>query len=85
MVKLLHVRLGDVRALVARGADEVDVHLQRGVAQQPHELGLGDLFGGHEVDYGDFQRTDVLRAGARGIHDEDLFAAQIGVRVCLSG
>ena len=75
-VKLLHVRLGDVRALIARRPDEVDVHLQRSVAEQPHELGLRHLFCGHEVDDGDFQRADVLRARALRVHDEDLLAAQ---------
>ncbi len=49
-------------------------HLQRGVAEQAQQLGLGGDLGGHQVEDGDAQRADILVAGALLAHDEDIFA-----------
>ncbi len=65
---------GDVLGLVAGGVEQGHLHLQRGVAEQAQELGLGGDLGGHQVQDGDAQRTDILVAGAFLAHDEDVFA-----------
>ena len=55
------------------GLQQLDVHLQGGVAQQ---LGLGLDLLGHQVEYRDLQGTYVLMSGAVLGHDEYVFRFQ---------
>ena len=52
--------------------DEVHLHLQRRIAEEPQELGLGHILDRHEVQNEDAQRTDILTIRACRIHDEDV-------------
>ena len=66
----------DVLRLVRGGVQQGHFHLQRRVAQQAQQLGLGGDLGGHQVEDGDAQRADILVAGACFAHHEDIFAFQ---------
>ena len=65
---------GDVLRLVRGGVQQGHFHLQRGVAEQAQQLGLGGDLGGHQVEDGHAQRADILVPGAFLAHDEDIFA-----------
>ena len=52
--------LVDVLGDVAGGLQQLHLHLEGGVGELAHELGLGDDLGGHEVEDEQLQRTDVL-------------------------
>jgi len=45
---------------VGRGLQQHDLHLQRRVPQHAQELRFGDNFCGHEVQYRNAKRPDVL-------------------------
>ena len=76
-VKLLHMRFGHVRTLVACCSYEVNIDLQRRIAEKAHELGFRHFLCGHEVDDCNFEGSDILRDRTHGVHDENLFFAQI--------
>lgn len=61
---------------VAGSLQQGHVHLQRGVGQQPGDLGLGGDLGGHQVQDQNFQRTDMLRQRPLPVHDKDVFFIQ---------
>ena len=52
------------------------IYLQRCVAQQTEQLGLGFNFGGHQIENHDFQRTDVLMHGPFMGHNKDVLGFQ---------
>ena len=58
------------------GVQQLHVHLEGGVPQEPEQLGLGLGLGGHEVEDGYFQRADVLHGGPLAGHDEDVLGLQ---------
>ena len=70
LVELDHVLLGRMRGLVGAGLDQLKLDLERGVRDEPHELGLGLYLGGHQVQYSDLQRSDVLGVRPQAVHDE---------------
>ena len=70
--------MGDVGVLggVAPGLEQLDVDLEGGVGQLAQQLGLGDDFGGHQVEDEQVQGADVLVQGAALRHDKDILALQ---------
>ena len=74
-------QVGDVFASMgsftaAFGMDQLQLHLQGGIAQKAGKLGLGfDLFR-HQVQKQDAQRTDILCQRTCFCHDEDVFIGQ---------
>ena len=71
-----HVLLGRVFGDVALHHQQLQLDLQRRVAQQARQLRLRRDLGGHEVEQQQTQRADLLRVGARLMHDEDVLALQ---------
>ena len=71
-----HVLLGGVARHMALHLEQLQLHLQGCVAQQPCQLGFGDDFGGHQVQKENLQRADFLRQGAALLHHEDILALQ---------
>ena len=76
LVKGLKVGSRHMGGRVAGGLQQGHVHLQRGVGQQPGDLGLGGDLGGHQVQDQNFQRTDMLRQRPLPVHDKDVFFIQ---------
>ena len=72
------LQMGDVGVLggVAPGLEQLDVDLEGGVGQLAQQLGLGDDFGGHQVEDEQVQGADVLVQGAALRHDKDILALQ---------
>ena len=70
------MRRRDVGSRMAGRLQQGHVHLQRGVGQQPGDLGLGGDLGGHQVQDEDLQRADMLGKGALPVHDKDVFFVQ---------
>ncbi len=66
----------DVGCLMAGRLQQGHVHLQRGVGQQPGDLGLGGDLGGHQVQDQDLQRADMLGQRPLPVHDKDIFLVQ---------
>ena len=64
--------LGDV----AFRLEELDVDLKRGVGQLAEKLGLGDDFGGHQIEYEQVQGPDVLVKGTALRHHKDVLPLQ---------
>ncbi len=62
------------------GLHQFQFHLQRGVGEQPAELGLGFDFRGHQIQEENLQRPDVLGRGPVLFHDENVFIFQRGHR-----
>jgi len=56
---------------ITGGVEEINIDLERGVAQEPQQLGFGDDFGGHQVEEEDSQGADVLAVRAVITHDKD--------------
>lgn len=77
-VERLQVLQGRVARKVRGRAQEGDLHLQGRVADDAQQLRFGDDLCGHEVEDGDVQGADVLRARARGGHDEYILLPQDG-------
>ena len=67
-----HMLLGGVLGHMAPGGDELQLHLEGGIAQQAAQLGLGGDLGGHQVQKQDLQGPDVLGHGPVLGHDEDI-------------
>ena len=70
--------LGGVFGDVAAGGDQFQLDLQRGIAQDPGQLGLCVHLGGHQVQKENLQRPDVLGDGPGLRHDEDVLPGQCG-------
>ena len=68
--------LGGVFGLVGADGHELQMDLEGGVAQKSCELGLGDDFGGHQIQKDDLQGADVLGFRPGGAHDKDVFPLQ---------
>ncbi len=66
----------DMRSLVALGAQQVDLDLQRRVGKLAHDLRLGSHLGGHEVQDEHTQGTNVLVKGAELRHHKDVLALE---------
>ena len=73
LVKSLKVGSRHMGGRVAGSLQQGHVHLQRGVGQQPGDLGLGGDLGGHQVQDQDLQRADVLCQCPLPVHDKDVF------------
>ena len=71
VVELDQVVLGDVRGLVSGDAHEVAAHLQRGLGDESQDLRLGLDLGGHEVEDGHAQGTNLLVARDLLLERED--------------
>ena len=76
LVEHLHVLDGRVLRCVAAQLHEVDLNLQRRVAQQSDQIGLSSDLQWHEIENHDLQRTNHLRMGAAFVHDEDILMLQ---------
>ena len=76
LVEREHVLLGRVFRDVGFHHQQLQLHLNRRVAQQARQLRFGGDFGGHQVQQEDFQRANILRFRARIGHDEYVFAPQ---------
>ena len=75
-VELRQVLLRRVARRVRLRVDEVDLDLQRRIAEQAQELRLRDVLDRHEVQDEDLERTDILAVSAVGIHDEDILSLE---------
>ena len=71
LVEAVEIFFRGVLGLVLGDAHETEIDLKRRGADQPCELGLGALLVRHQVEKAEFERTDILARGARGIHDID--------------
>ena len=78
LVKGQHVGEGCVFGDMAPGRDQFQFNLQRGVAQNPGQLGFCVDFSGHQVQKEDLQRPDVLGEGPGFRHDEDILRREGG-------
>ena len=76
LIKRLQMGCRDMGGRMAGRLQQGHMHLQRGVGQQPGDLGLGGDLGGHQVEDQDFQRADMLGSGPLPVHDEDIFFIQ---------
>ena len=61
---------------VAAGLHQLQLHLQRGVAQQTGKLGLGLYLGGHKVQHKYLQGADILCHGPGLGHYEDILVGE---------
>ena len=68
--------LGGILGAVGGDHHQLQMHLQRRVAQQTAELGLRDDLRGHEIQQHDLQRADVLGLCPGLSHDENVFLLQ---------
>ena len=75
-VEFEQVLTGGVAGLVAADLKQLDVALNRGVAQQPEQLGLGFDLLGHQVEDRQPQRPDILGVRPFLVHDKDIFFLQ---------
>ncbi len=75
-IKPQHVFLRGVLRFMTRRLHEFELHLQRGVGQQPAQLGLGFNLRGHQIQEKDLQGPDVLCPGPVLFHHEDVFVFQ---------
>ena len=74
LVERAQVLGGGVLGLMGGGADQNQLDLERGVGQQPYELGFGYYLRGHYIEYGDSQGAYVLvRRFELGHHENVLF------------
>ena len=76
LVECQHVLLGCVLGCVSSGGNKFQIYLQRGVAQDPCELGLGVDFYRHKIQKQYLQRTDILGHSPGLGHEEDVFFFQ---------
>ena len=60
LIELSEVFRFRVAGAIACRVDERDIDLQGGVGKKAHELRLGLLFGGHQIENGDLNGTDIL-------------------------
>ena len=67
---------GHILGLVGGHLHELQMHLQRGVAQESGELGLRNDLGGHQIQHHDLKRSDLLGFCPGLVHDEDIFFFQ---------
>ena len=75
-VELGQMLLRGVLGHMGRHLQQLDIHLQRRVAEQSEQLGLGDDLGGHKVDDHDPERPDILSGRAVFGHDKDVLALE---------
>ncbi len=68
------VLCGSIFGFVSFSAQQGDVDLEGRITQKPQQLRFCSYLGGHEVDDGDFQRTNVLLDSAIFRHHKDVFA-----------
>ena len=66
--------LGRVFRFVGRRVQKLYLHLKGSVAEQTDKLRFRCDLCGHEVEYGDLQRTYVLCDSARLRYNEDVFS-----------
>ena len=76
LIEFQQMLAGRVFGFVAVRVDELQLHLQRRVAEQPRQLRLCGDFGGHEIQNENLQRADVLRDGPRLVHDKNILVRQ---------
>lgn len=76
LIEFQQMLAGRVFGFVAVRVDQLQLHLQRRVAEQPRQLRLCGDFGGHEIQNENLQRADVLRDGPRLVHDENILVRQ---------
>ena len=75
-VERLQVSRRHMRCLVALGAQQVNLNLQRRIGELAHKLRLGGDLGGHEVQNQHAQRTNILVESAKLRHDKDVLALE---------
>jgi hypothetical protein len=76
VVELDQVVLTHVRGLVRGDAHEVAAHLQRRLADEAEDLGLGLDLGGHEVEDDHPERANLLLGGRLFLEGEDSLLPQ---------
>ena len=76
LVEGQHMLLGGVAGFMGGGLEQLQLHLQGGVADEAGDLGLRLDLLGHEVEHEDMQGTDILGDGASLGHHEDVFLEQ---------
>ena len=78
-----HVLLGRILGYMVPGGDELQLHLQGGVAQQAAELGFRGDLGGHQVQQQNFQRPDILGVMTKMFSSFSVLAAgsSLGIRM----
>ena len=62
--------------LIGCSLQQKDFHLQGRIGKAAENLCLGDDFGGHQVEQGDFQGANILMAGPLVRHDENALIGQ---------
>ena len=75
-VKRLQMPRRHMRCLMALGAQQVYLNLQRRIGKLAHELRLGSDLGGHEIQNQHAQRTNVLVESAKLRHDKNVLALE---------
>jgi len=75
-VKLLHVLYRSIFGDMAAEFYEIDVDLQRRIAEQAQEVGFRGFLDGHKIQDGNLQRSDVLCIGSRIVNNENVFLLQ---------
>ena len=76
LVEGQHMLLGGVAGLMGGGLEQLQLHLEGGVADEARDLGLGLDLLGHEIEHENVEGTDVLGDGAGLGHHEDVFLEQ---------